>query len=180
MQRDAAGRFVERLFALRQAEDRAALAALRRGAGRKPGTEPAMFPHMPWVPERIDSPEYVAAFLTASFFALHPAEGGSGSFGAVMRRIRDKTGSGSIEARLVALLQAHPEDLPGHLRGCVTLAGSNEVPVDWTQFLMDITGLLSGGDWADNVRKRWAQDFWAPRQGEVPEEQTGDLSGGES
>lgn len=180
MQRDAAGRFVERLASLRSKDDRAALAALRRGAGKKPGTEAAMFPWMPWVPDVIDSPEYRAAFHVASLFAMHPAAGGAGTLGDVMRRVRQATGSDSIEARFVALLQAHPDDLPGRLRGCITLAESRDIPVNWQQLLMDLQGLLSGGDWADDVRKRWSQDFWAPRQSDSPEERSQDDSGGNS
>ena len=66
------GRFIGHLEALRQREDRGALAGLRRGLGGRPGTVPETYPHVcPWT-GGLSGDREDAFFLVASLFALHP------------------------------------------------------------------------------------------------------------
>jgi CRISPR system Cascade subunit CasB len=145
-------------------EDRGALAALRRGLGKKPGESPEMYPHVMWVNPKPWAEE--SYFLVASLFGLWH-QGGRGSsrgpvpanFGASFRGVNQQSVSESIERRFVALLNAHRSDLPDHLRHAVNLMRSadQQVPINWNQLLRDIQA------WdfpSRQVQRRWARSFW--------------------
>lgn len=147
------------LKVLAEKKDRAALAALRRGLGRKPGEVSAMLPHVvPYAPNYDED----AAFLVASLFGWHPCTGQGLPMGSVMRRIwMTRKRTESIEQRFTALLNAHRENLPHHLRQAINLAKSEDVPIDYERLLRDIN------NWNHEkrfVQLEWARQFW----GEVP------------
>jgi len=72
--------FVEYLESLR--DDRAALAALRRGLGQPPGTVASMYPYVVrWLGDDTPPWQEAAYYLIAALFAYHPAEGGTGNMG---------------------------------------------------------------------------------------------------
>lgn len=152
-------KFVAYLESLR--EDRAALAALRRGMGQPPGTEPQMYPYVePWLPESSRGWLEGAYYLTAALFAYHPAEGGQGNMGNHFARVRaTEADDTALERRFVTLLAAHLEDLQRfHLRQAVSFLKSKEAPINWLQLLKD----LQGWDYSDRpVQQRWARAFWA-------------------
>lgn len=147
--------------------DRAALAALRRGLGKRPGEAPQMFPVLiPLLPTgRLSSWDEACAYTIAALFAMHPVtwQGeASGrwtrNLGASMRRLREATDSDGPERRLVALLNSDDEDLGEHLRGVVALLRSKDVPVDWYQLAYD---LLNWNRASREVQRRWATSYWA-------------------
>ncbi len=150
--------FVTYLESLR--EDRAALARLRRGLGRQPGTVADMFPYVaPWVPPDAPRPLEDAYYLVAALFASHPDAGGSGSMGDHFRRVvvDDPASADAVERRFTALLAAHPDDLAFYLRQAVSFLRSRGVPVDWHQLFADMCR------WAHPhrpVQRRWARAFW--------------------
>lgn len=160
---DRAERFAAYLSGLAQREDRAALAALRRGLGKPAGTAPEMYPYIvPWLSPSASRWEEDAVYLVASLFALHPLswpEGDSGarSFGSSFGRLARLTGSEGPERRFVALLGCPSEGLPDHLRQAVGLLKSKLVPVHWAQLLRDIRNWSSE---RRTVQRRWARDFW--------------------
>jgi CRISPR system Cascade subunit CasB len=155
--------FVTYLEGLR--EDRAALAALRRGLGQPPGTVPDMYPYVvPRMPGDLPPWEEEVYYLVAALFAYHPAAGGSGNMGVHFYRARDPQGDDTaIERRFTALLSAHPDDLPFYLRQAVSFVRSKEVPVNWHALFYDVRnwGLESRA-----VQKRWAASFWSRREKE--------------
>ena len=63
-----------------------------------------------------------------------------------------------LERRFAALLGAHVDDLPRHLRHAVYLAKSENVPVDYVTLLRDLRHWDSERHW---VQQRWAASFWA-------------------
>ncbi|MCC6555596.1 MAG: type I-E CRISPR-associated protein Cse2/CasB [Polyangiaceae bacterium] len=150
--------FIDALVALR--DDRAALAALRRGLGQTPGTAASLYPYVvPFLPKDATRWQEQTYFLIASLFALHPAPGGDGtSIGDALRRL--KGDSGSTEARFVALMESHPDDLALHLRHAVSLIRSKEIPIDWERLFGDVWHWTSESRW---VQRRWARDFWSDR-----------------
>jgi len=156
----AIDRFVGYLEALREREDRGALAALRRGLGKPPGTVAGMHPLVvPRLPPRAHRAEEDLYYLVASLFAYHDKPGGEGNMGATFRRVWEAAErSDSVEQRFMALLESHREDVPHHLRQAVGLAKSKETPVDYRQLLAD----LRYWDHPDRfVQRNWARDFWA-------------------
>ena len=156
---------------LAQRQDRGALAALRRGLGKPPGTVVATYRHVtPFVPEAAarggrDWPWY----LVASLFALHPDSGARGDMGWTYRRLGDHP---SAEARFGALLDCAVEELPYHLRQAVSLAKSakRRTPVDYDLLLRHAQHWDHPDRW---VQRRWARSYWGPDAKQAPDEDQG-------
>jgi CRISPR system Cascade subunit CasB len=135
-------------------EDRGALADLCSGLGKKPGEMARVHKHVvPYLPEKCydDHWYYVAATLFGSF----PKHRKGRSLGAAFQPLRAK--SDSMEARFVALLNAHPDDVADHLRHVVSLLKSNEQPLDWFRLFED---LLQWDHPNGHVQLKWARDFY--------------------
>ena len=150
--------FVEYLQKLRDRDDRAALASLRKGVGKPPGTVVEMFRYVvPFTGEKTTRWDQDMHFIVGSLFALHPLKGGSGNFGNVFRRIKGKTDSDSVEGRFMALLNCHEDQLQNHLRHAVSLAKSKDVPVNWNELFRELRSWRHPDRW---VQRRWAESFW--------------------
>lgn len=138
-------------------EDRGALADLRSGLGRAPGEMSRVHKYVvPYLTEKKynDRWYYVAATLFGSF----PKQQVGRSLGAAFHHLRAK--SDSMEARFVALLNAHPDDLDNHLRHAISLLKAHEAHeqyLDWFQLLDD---LLQWDHPEHHVQLRWARDFY--------------------
>lgn len=142
-------------------DDRAALARLRRGLGKKGGAT-EMFRYVaPFLPIDVEDEQKWRRianrhFLIASLFALHPENTGRGSsIGKVFRAMM--VDSPSVEKRFEHLLSVDAEDLDGHLRQAVSLAKSKGVWVDFHQLFDDILHWNHPGR---SVQMRWAREFW--------------------
>jgi CRISPR system Cascade subunit CasB len=151
--------YLESLTKPENRNGRAALAALRRGLGRRPGEAPEVYPYLvPWT-SRMRGWEEEVFYLVASLFASHPMSWhgeGAGSFGASMGRVKDSEGD-STERRFVALLSSRREDLPEHLRHAISLCAAREVPVTWDRLLRDLRRWDEG---RRSVQLNWAREFW--------------------
>jgi len=160
--------FITYLESLR--DDRAALAAMRRGMGQPPGTAASMYPYVVrWLSDDAPPWQEGAYYLAAALFAYHPAAGGMGNMGSHFARTRDPQGDNTaIERRFTALLAAHSDDLDFYLRQAVSFLRSKEVPVNWNQLLTD---LLAWGHPNRYVQKQWARAFWGrPTQDQTVKE----------
>ncbi len=158
--------FISYLCQIAQREQRGALAHLRRGLGKPPGTVAEMHPYVvPWFPPEPNRQQENAFYLVAALFAAHPHHNASaGSMGATMRRVGGARESmESIERRFTVLLNAHHDALPEHLRHAVSQAASKEVPVNYTLLLRHINHWGHPDRW---VQRTWARDFWAREQEE--------------
>lgn len=142
-----------------QSSARAALAKLRRGLGQPPGTTQEMFPYVvPFLPN--DTMRGDTYFLIAALFAYHPDPGGTGNMGSHFANAREQeSDSTAIERRFTALLAAHGEDLPYHLRQAIGFLRSRQtpVPVNWHKLFSDI---LNWSHPSGYVQKEWARAFW--------------------
>jgi CRISPR system Cascade subunit CasB len=162
--------FIRHLESLVVGKDRGALATLRRGLGKPPGTVHQMDRYvLRYLPESMgplqEEPYYLVAALFAGWYQgegeIQPFEG---NLGTSLRFLVDKdTSDGDeaekrIEKRLVALLNCHRDDLPEYLRHTISLLKSKNVAVNWAQLLHDIKGW--GGESRD-VQRSWARSFWA-------------------
>ena len=154
--------FVEHLLSLAKEgqENRGALANLRSGLGKLPGEMARVHKHVvPYLPdERFNDQWY---YTLASLFGSFPKHRQGYSIGKAFHPLRAK--SDSMEARFVALLNAHPDDLADHLRHTVSLLKANEQPLDWFQLLGD---LLQWDHPERHVQLRWARDFYAGGAGQ--------------
>lgn len=160
-------RFITHLNSLRTDSQRgtAAMAALRRGLGRPPGSAAEM--HRYLVPALGNAEGWWAdaRYLVASLYAYwHQGHSDhvpstSANFGASFARLKDE--SDSIEKRFEALLNSHVDDLPQHLRHAVGLLKGKDVSVSWAQLLYDVSHWDSETRF---VQRNWAKGFWGLRQ----------------
>lgn len=135
-------------------EDRGALADLRSGLGRASGEMARVHKHVvPFLPEKSYDDRWY--YLLATLFGLYSKHRSSYSLGRAFRPLREK--SDSMEARFVALLNAHPDDMDDHLRHAVSLLKANEQPLDWYRLFDD---LLQWDHPEGHVQLRWARDFY--------------------
>ena len=157
-------RFIEALVALYKQEDRAALAALRRGLGKPLGETMEMHPYVAPFTQGLTRQQEDAYYLIAALFGLYPGESWTSSesrlrtnLGASLRWLVNESGSESVERRFVVLLNAHADDLSEHLRQTISLLKSQDIPVDWRQLLRDVI------NWDDDnrfVQRNLSKAFW--------------------
>jgi len=153
--------FVERLEAL----DRADLARLKRGAGRRLEEYPEVFPlFYRLLPERIRGwPSGEGAyFLVATLFPLAPSGDGprfEGDLGRSLFDLRQRKPESreALDRRLAILLDCDSDALPFRLRQMVRLIATSEGHVDWRQLLEDV--LAWDLPWRP-THKRWARSYF--------------------
>jgi CRISPR system Cascade subunit CasB len=167
--------FIASLERLRDEENRGALAALRRGLGRPPGTMLSMAPYVEWLrPQPWERTRY---YLVAALFGNHPGPRSERRAGRMPTKDRPNIGGmmdevvrayeregvnedvarKRVEPRFVALLRAHPDDLPRQLMHAVSLAKSKDIAVDYRRLLWDLRYWTSEDRW---VQLQWAASFW--------------------
>jgi len=160
-------KFIEFLTSLAEKEDRAALAHLRRGLGKKPGTAVEMFPIIaPRLYRGLSRKAEDACYLVAALFAFHPVHNNSlKSLGETMRMVadllkekKDDSIPQSIERRFGALLDSDAEQLPSRLRQVISMARAKGAPVNYETLLRDI---VRWDNPEKHVQRRWASDFWS-------------------
>ena len=160
-------RFVNHLHDLIDRRDRAALAELRQGLGKRPAAASGSHRHvLPYLPRDMPLWREDAFYLVASLFALHPTTRWAGirqagspatNLGASFGRLAYVVDSEGPERRFTALLNASLEEVPNHLRHAVQLFREHDIPVDWAELLRDLRW------WSQDTRtvqRRWARAFW--------------------
>lgn len=171
--------FVEALKQLSSGNDRATLAQLRRGLGRRFGEESR---RDGWVlaqlrrigqAQQAGDTEIDRYCLIASLFATHSDPTGRGTLGAAFRQLADRPGASKdgVERRFHSLLDSDLDDLPERLRYAVSLFESKGVAIDWAQLLSDLG--IWGSEWR-TVQRNWSRDFWT--SGNSTEEPDGSAS----
>lgn len=153
-----------------QREDRAALALLRRAAGKRLSEVDSRTLGLFYnrLAQRSELPgDEEDFFLVATLFPFAP-DPAKGSFGESLRRLReasrgltDEAGNHPLDRQVIALLDADRDELPRHLRQLVLRLDQARLPhgcVDWLRLLRDVR------DWDHPdryVQKRWARDYWS-------------------
>ncbi|MCY4089568.1 MAG: type I-E CRISPR-associated protein Cse2/CasB [Caldilineaceae bacterium] len=158
-------RFVEYLLGLEERKDTGALAALRRGLGRMPGTAPEMHRYVvPWSNGESSRWREDVFYIVAALFAYHPIhwsrdKEARSNLGDSFARLRHAEGVSQegIERRFTGLLSVHMEDLHVHLRHAVSLLKSKTIPIDWVRLLDD---LKYWGHEDRLIQRNWARAFW--------------------
>lgn len=151
-------KFINHLEGYVEKQNRAALAHLRRGLGKEPGTAMEMFPYVAsWITTSYNEQPY---FLIASLIGLYPVKsrdkyGKFNNLGKSLSEIED--GKEGVEKRFTALLNADEEDLSEHLRQIIGLLKSKEIPVNWFLLLKHIKNWSHESKY---VQKNWARGFW--------------------
>jgi CRISPR system Cascade subunit CasB len=175
------------LAELKKREDRATLAALRRGLMLEEAQLFTLYSHIP--------PHFLASLkpgeervylMVAALFAYHPLSFPDEvvkerrlNLGDSLRRLalaKQKPGEGSdpedplpeaLKRRMEALLAAHRSELFDHLRQVISLLKAEEIPVDWACLLAD----LKAWEWDGHpVQWRWSRSFYVGHHDEGGEE----------
>lgn len=161
--------FTQYLAELVRRHDAAALAALRRGLGKPPGSVPEMYPYVyAWVGDaRLSRTVEQDLFTVASLFAFWhqgrtwPELAGS-CLGDAMRRMGyTQQNMDAAERRFRILLDADRSELPERLRHSLSLLRAHDVPIDWAELLQDMRNWEADDHW---VQRKWARAFWAHAQ----------------
>ena len=158
-------RFVEYLLGLEERRDQGALAALRRGLGRMPGTAPEMHRYVaPWSNGESSRWMEDVFYIVAALFAFHPIHWSRdnvarSNLGDSFARLRHAEGVSEegVERRFTGLLSVHVEDLHVHLRHAVSLLKAKAIPIDWVRLLDD---LKYWGHEDRLTQRNWARAFW--------------------
>ncbi|MFO0613172.1 MAG: type I-E CRISPR-associated protein Cse2/CasB [Polyangiaceae bacterium] len=153
-------------------EDRGALAALRRSLTDEHGMAAQAAPYVvPYLPaDSSNAARDRAFFLVGALYALHPAHVRGKSLAQsyrelCLKRSPDGKITPAMQARFVALLDAHPEDVGEHVRHAVGLLKSQEISIDYEKLLRDLVRF----DRPDRrVQRDWARDFWASDSEQAP------------
>jgi CRISPR system Cascade subunit CasB len=163
--KDTLNAFIGYMYALRDNDDRGALASLRRGMGQPPG---AVIETARIVERQLaqGTPESVraACYVVGPLFALHDDESGTGNLGNHFRKLCGEVKPNeelpkNVERRFKSLLESDRDELPDALRQAVTRLKAEAVPVNWFQLAQDVK------DWQfeagrERVRKSWSRSFW--------------------
>ena len=170
--------FIQFLEQLRDNENTAALATLKKGLMKEPSEELSMYSYIiPWLGNKnyIGNKEKMY-FTIASLFAYHPQKGDNGSIGNTLKRIalsemKDSSikdiNETPISKRFMALLNCHIEDLHLHLRQIISICSSNEIAINWHKLFHDVLQWNSDEKW---IQKNWAKDFWRYEKEDEPKE----------
>jgi len=140
-----------------RAEDRAMLAALRRGLGKAPGEVPVMFPYVvPFIGQYNEANLY----RVASLFGLHPQSTDKGNMGAHLYQYALAVGDDAATTRrFTQLLRLNLDSFDSPLRQHVAMLKSKDIPINWHQLLFD----LNYWDHPERfVQRNWAAQYWPP------------------
>lgn len=157
----------------RKRDDRAMLAALRRGLGQPPGAVPAMFPYVvPWVEQRPQGSWYEEAhYIIAALFGYSPESTRRGNMGTHFATVQRRfpATSDAVERRFITLMAAHPEDLGFHLRQAVSLLKAREVPINWHELMYHVIR-WDHPDRRAWIHRQWANEFWGTPESTSPDD----------
>lgn len=141
-----------------RADDRAMLAELRRGLGRKAGEAVGMFPYVVPFVSLSKRDEEANLYLIASLFGLHPSSAKTGDMGTHLRTLANNLGDDSATTRrFVQLLNQSRPALDVPLRQHISLLKSQDIGINWHQLVFDLNY------WSHDerfVQKHWAQNYW--------------------
>lgn len=160
--------FIARLQHLEK-QDRAGLAALRRSLAFEPGS---YVPALPYIEPFVNSEWHVrdsrrrALYIVAGLFAQNPLQRDT-SLSASLGKLHRKEESDSIEKRFLALLGADPENIHTYLRQIASLLHSHDLGCDYGKLFSDLSRWINprlDPEWRDDIRQRWARDFYNTRQ----------------
>ena len=182
--------FVGHLQRLNTRLNRGALAALRRGLGKRLGEEgDSLRIFYRYLPQGVERQAEDSYYLIASIFALYPdtpsypenTPAYQRNLGASFAGLEKNQGQGnsdpnatsSTERRFVALLNSNSEDLHTHLRHAISPLKAKDIPVDWAVLLRD---LLWWDSDSRRVQRQWARAFW----GRIPSTEASQDSDAES
>lgn len=149
-------KFLQNLSAL----DAGGKARLKRDAGKPLAEAQSLGLFYRLLPYGLSAAQEEVFFLLATLYPLADG-GGTGNFGASLRRARDPKNHKGLDRRVEILLDSDITQLPFRLRQTVRFLKSNRVTVNWQQLLED---LLRWNYSNRAVQKQWARAYFGVSQ----------------
>lgn len=167
---------------------RAALARLRRGIGKPPGSIPELWTYtLDGMPQQLTGrgggPSWGewSTYMALTLFALHQqgkelpsacvSKHGQSLGKAVRQLVKEADDMERVKRRFDPVVTADsPEELSHHLRGLVQLLKASEIPLDYPALARDLYRFLMPGQ-RDSVRLSWGRDFYAISRQSTDEKQ---------
>lgn len=147
---------IELLLSLKDSDNRAKLAALRRGAS-DPFSNFAALSVIGWA---INDPrDFKNAMLISTLFAVHPRHTDNQNIGDAFRMVRNSltVGQESLDTRFTLLLRCDYEDLPHQLLQACRFLANKEIGIDYFQLYDD---LRYWNRTDKSVQLNWAKSYW--------------------
>jgi CRISPR system Cascade subunit CasB len=159
--------------------DPAALAACRRGVGKRPLDVPAMWPYLAAVLDTIPESRAgrraveAACHHALALYATHQqsrpelmhVRGLNGRLGRACRQLnaalehKSRSAEGVTRRFLATATADSVEELTGHLRGLIPQLRENAIPLDYMRLAQDIAAWRHPSSRA-RVRRQWGLDFY--------------------
>lgn len=168
---------------------KAELANLRRGLGKQPGELPELWgSFLEGIPEELmgkgkePSPAESAIYTTMTLYALaqqgsnpdiHSVNQENMSLGRAARLYagNDEDVRNRIERRLKSILSSETiEDMEHGIRGIIQLIKTKDIPLDFPRLAEDLY-TYSFPEGKEQIRLRWARDFYRWEKPDIDEEQ---------
>jgi len=164
------------------------LAAMRQGAGRDPGTVPAMWPYHSveledWLQRHRVTwsvpPEFAAEHHALTLYGFHqqsvaePMHRHGLGLGAAMLRFRQtgRTSEQAVDRRFTAATTATDvSELAQHLRRLIALLRGAHQPLDYSRLFRDLVRYHLPA-WQGRVRRGWGLEYYASRATETTQDQ---------
>ena len=176
------GNFIEKrlkeiTFPGNQAASKAALAKLRRGVGKSPGSSPELwqltlneFPEELMGSASTPSEGEWAAHIALTLFSIHQQskdihtqcmnQSGAALGRSLRRLVKEPEDEARIKRRFDAVLTSQsPHELANHLRGLVQLLRDAGIPLDYPLLGTDIYR-FQFPTLRDGVRLQWGRDYY--------------------
>lgn len=153
---------VELLLSLKNSENRAKIAALRRGASDPFNNFEALSIIGKTIPDQNDN-TFKNSMLLATIFAEHPKHIDNQSIGDALRKVRYglSVGAESLDARFIQLLNSDFEDLPHYLLQTCRFLANKDVGIDFHILFDDIQYWTHQDKF---VQLKWAKDYWGYKE----------------
>lgn len=146
------------LISLKQKEDRASLAKLKRGASDPYNNFEVLSIIGRYLPDNQDD-TFRNSMLLATLFAIHPQHSKDCNLGAALRKVRLslQLGQESLDSRFALMLNSDKEDLPHHLLQNLRFIANKDIGIDYDILFKD----LKFWNHPDKfVQLSWAKEYW--------------------
>jgi len=140
-------------------------ARLKRDAGKSLAEAQSLGLFYRLLPYGLSGAQEEIFFLLATLYPLADS-GGTGNFGASLRRARDPDNPQGLDRRVEILLDSNISQLPFRLRQAVRFLRSSRVSINWQQLLED---LLRWNSFNRTVQKQWARAYFGISQPKADE-----------
>jgi len=154
-------KFIDYLSRL-HAQDRGAMAVLRRSLAFAPGSWPPSYPYI----ERFVAADWhahdakrLALYAVAGLFARHP-QMSEHSLAYALGIVMHKRESPSIEQRFITLLGADANNIVHYLRQIISLLAAEAIGLNYVRLLDDLQRWMDPQSNPDSLRQHWARDFY--------------------